>query len=1013
MKNFGRNFALIGILTLVGLLAIWPPDEKLKLGIDLSGGTILVYQAKDDASGKEVNMDDLISALKRRVNPEGVLDIPIRKVGSNRVEIILPEANPEEVDEVKRRITQVGSMEFRILADRRDPTDQSAIDRALRERSSTTDRAPRGYRWASLGETIQRQKPESGKRGLANWVRLEGDRLIDPIQSWTRDKYVGARLQIVQNDADGKPARSYTFPVLSNDSNSLLVDPARAEVFEAGKVVTTNLGGTLAAKVKTVDSYALVLNPSRIEGENLAIREVDRGTGITEREVLYKDDRYDVTGEYLANVYPTQDERVQPAVGFVFNARGANKFRKLTREHAPREDGNFLYHLAILLDDVVMSAPVIRQEIGEQGIIENMQPKQVDELINILRAGSLPASIDPIPLQEEKIGPTLGKDTIQKGVRAIFFSMLAVPLFMIAYYRFAGVVAVIAFILNMILLIGSMAFTGSSFTLPGLAGLSLTIGMAVDANVLIFERMREEAERGANLGTQIRNGFSRAWTTILDSNVTTMLSGMVLWWIGTEEIKGFALTLIIGLIWNLFTAVYVSRVIFEFAYQKGWIKRLSMGRIKGLGHTNINFVGPRLYFQLGSLAVILVGLAVFAAQKGNNFNIDFTGGTLVTIQLDPADPAISGLNESQRSSFVREQATEAKLPDVSIESLNVEGENRGTRFNVRTTLTDSDAVQRQIRQQFGPALARLTVEVTKSEAIPEPPKDDEAGAAVAQRFSGGRAYTLTFNRSVKVEPVRAALSRIFREMKIPSPDSKFEVEEVKPSDEETAAKPQLVVRTSLSETQMDAALADLSRELPNDPNLLFERLEKFGAAVARDTQTLAIIAIVASWLVMIGYLWLRFKSVSYGLAAVIALVHDVLITLGAVAISPYKIDLPMVAAFLTLIGFSVNDTIVIFDRIREIKGKSPVLTEGIVNAAINQTLSRTILTSLTAWLVVVILYVFGGEGLHGFSFCLVVGFVTGTYSTIYIASPVLVDWAKWGEKKTKGQAKPEAVGSRS
>ncbi|HEU5117572.1 MAG TPA: hypothetical protein VFT74_13085, partial [Isosphaeraceae bacterium] len=175
MKNFGRNFALIGIVTLVGLLAIWPPDEKLKLGIDLSGGTILVYQAKDDASGQEINMDDLISALKRRVNPEGVLDIPIRKVGSNRVEIILPEANAEEVDEVKRRITQVGSMEFRILADRRDPTDQSAIARALRERSSTNDRAPRGYRWASLGETIQRQKPESGKRGLENWVRLEGD----------------------------------------------------------------------------------------------------------------------------------------------------------------------------------------------------------------------------------------------------------------------------------------------------------------------------------------------------------------------------------------------------------------------------------------------------------------------------------------------------------------------------------------------------------------------------------------------------------------------------------------------------------------------------------------------------------------------------------------------------------------------------------------------------------------------------------------------------------------------
>lgn len=1014
MKNFGRKFALIGILTLVGLLAIWPPGEKLKLGIDLSGGTILVYQAKDDESGKEIDMDDLISALKRRVNPEGVLDIPIRKVGSNRVEIILPEADAEEVDEVKRRITQVGSMEFRILADRRDPTDQSAISRALRDRGGTSERAPRGYRWASLGETIQRQKPEAGKKGLENWVSFEGDRLIDPIQSWPRDKYVGARLQIVQNDADGKPVRSYTFPVLSNDSHTLLVDPARAEVFDGGRVVPKDLGGTLAAKIKSADAYTLVLNPSRIEGENLAIREVDRGTGITEREVLYKDDRYDVTGEYLANVYPTQDERVQPAVGFVFNARGANKFRKLTREHSPREDGNFLYHLAILLDDVVMSAPVIRQEIGEQGIIENMQPKQVDELINILRAGSLPASIDPIPLQEEKIGPTLGKDTIQKGVRAIFFSMLAVPVFMIAYYRFAGVVAVIALVLNMILLIGSMAFTGSSFTLPGLAGLALTIGMAVDANVLIFERMREEGERGANLGTQIRNGFSRAWSTILDSNVTTMLSGVVLWTIGTEEIKGFALTLIIGLIWNLFTAVYVSRVIFEFAYQKGWIKRLTMTRIKGLTHTNINFVGPRHYFQLISLAVIIVGLAVFASQKGDNFNIDFTGGTLVTIQLDPADAKVSGLNESQRSSFVRRQAIEAKLPDVSIESLNVEGENRGTRFNVRTTETDSDDVQRKIRQQFGDALARLKVKVSKPVAIPEPPKDEEAGAALAKRFAGGREYILTFNRAVDVEPVRAALSRIFREMKVPSPDSRFEVEPVKaPTEAENETKPQLIVRTTLLETQTDAALADLARELPDDPNLLFERLEKFGAAVAKDTQTLAVMAIVASWAVMIGYLWLRFKSATYGLAAVLALVHDVLVTLGAVAISPYKIDLPMVAAFLTLIGFSVNDTIVIFDRIREIKGKSPKLTGEIVNAAINQTLSRTILTTVTAWLVVMIFYLFGGEGLQGFSFCLVVGFVTGTYSTVYIASTVLVDWADWGEKKNQGQSKPETVGSRS
>lgn len=1012
MKNFGRKFALIGFLVLVGLLSLWPPSEKLKLGIDLSGGTILVYQAKEEP-GKDIKMDELTAALKRRVNPEGVLDIPIRQVGSNRVEIILPEADAEEVEEVKRRITQVGSMEFRILADRRDPTDQSAIARALRDRNSTSERAPRGYRWASLGETVQRQKPEKGEKGLESWVQLEGNRLTDPIQSWPRDKYVGAQLQVVQNGSDGKPGRTYSFPVLSNDINSLLVDPNRAEVFdERGRMVASPLGTTLERKLKAVDAYTLVLNPSKIDGENLAIREVDRGNGITEREVLYKDDRYDVTGEYLANVYPTQDERVQPAVGFVFNARGANKFRKLTREHAPREDGNFLYHLAIILDDVVMSAPVIRQEIGEQGIIENMQPKQVDELINILRAGSLPASIDPVPLQEEKIGPTLGRDTIEKGVRAITVAMLVVPLFMVVYYRFAGVVAVIALVMNMLLLVGSMALTGSSFTLPGLAGLALTIGMAVDANVLIFERMREEAERGANLGTQIRNGFSRAWTTILDSNLTTILSGVVLWGIGTEEIKGFALTLIIGLIWNLLTAVYVSRVIFEFAYQKGWIKRLTM--MKVLGKTEINFVGPRRYFQIGSLVVIIIGLAFFAVRSENNFNIDFTGGTLVTIQLDPSNPRVSGLDEGERSAFVREQATAAKLPDVSVESLNVEGENAGTRFNIRTTETDANDVQLKVRKQFGPSLARLEVEVSKAQEIPEPSKGEDAGSSAAQRFAGGRSYTLTFNRPVQVEPVRADLSRIFRDMKVPSPDGKFDIEEVQAPEDDASAKPQLIVRTSLDANKADAALAELARQLPQDPNLLFDRLSNFGAAVARDMQTLAMIAIVASWAAMIAYLWLRFKSVGYGLAAVIALVHDVLFSLGAVALSPYKIDLPMVAAFLTLIGFSVNDTIVIFDRIREIKGRSPLLTPGIVNAAVNQTLSRTILTSLTAWLVVVILYLFGGEGLQGFSFCLVVGFLAGSYSTIYIASPILIDWSHWEDRdKAQSKSKTAEVGSRS
>ena len=290
-------------------------------------------------------------------------------------------------------------------------------------------------------------------------------------------------------------------------------------------------------------------------------------------------------------------------------------------------------------------------------------------------------------MQEENIGPTLGEDTIAKGVLAIAISMFVVPIFMVVYYRFAGAVAVVALILNMILLVGSMAFFQASITLPGLAGLALTIGMAVDANVLVFERMREEGERGASMAQQIRNGFNRAWATIFDSHVTIVLSGIVLYFIGTEEVKGFALTLVIGMVWNLFTAVYVSRVIFDYCNDRGWLKKLTM--MKMLDKTNIDFIGPRHICMAVSLIVIVLGLVACVQRRHNIFNIDFTGGTLVTIRLNEHDPQVkSPLNESQRASFVRHKARE--LPDVTVESLKVGTDKTLNRFNIRTTEQDPE-----------------------------------------------------------------------------------------------------------------------------------------------------------------------------------------------------------------------------------------------------------------------------------------------------------------------------------
>ena len=388
------------------------------------------------------------------------------------------------------------------------------------------------------------------------------------------------------------------------------------------------------------------------------------------------------------------DDRLQPAVRFEFDSRGASRFGKLTREHKPEEGGAFRYQLAILLDKLVMSAPAINSEIRDSGIIEGgpqgFKAKEVEHLIQVLRAGSLPASLNPNPLQEEKVGPTLGEDTIAKGVCAIWVSLLVVPIFMIIYYRFAGIVAVLALLVNMILLIGSMSFIQATFSLPGLAGLALTIGMAVDANVLVFERMREEKERGASLAQQIRNGFNRAWVTILDSHVTNFLAALVLYMVGTEEVKGFALTMIIGMAWNLFTAVFMSRVIFEYWFSRGWLKQVTM--LKLMDKTNIDFIGPRYYCMAGSVILIVLGLIATAVRGQSMFNIDFTGGTLVTIRLNEDDATVKPLTESQRAQLVRDKAS--VLPDVTVESLRVSEDKNLARFNIRTTEVDQDKVKR-------------------------------------------------------------------------------------------------------------------------------------------------------------------------------------------------------------------------------------------------------------------------------------------------------------------------------
>ncbi|MDX2039272.1 MAG: protein translocase subunit SecD [Isosphaeraceae bacterium] len=1018
MNKFTTKFLWIIGSAVVGFLAIWPPSEKLKTGIDLSGGTILVYEVKQEANSAAVDMDELIQALKRRINPEGVLDIPIRRLGPNRLEIILPKASAEEVEEVKKKMTNQGSLEFRILATRHGKREGSdalrAIDRALAKDGLINP--PPKLKWWRLGETISGSAPVVG-----------GDRksITDPNKRWAKNAMTGRMLTVVGKTAAGTD-QTFNTKIESSNEGTLKFD--KPLPFE------------------TATSYRIDYNPSEIvdadpsRPESPIIREETIAPGHTVKYILCEVDRNDVTGQYLSRVFPTQDEQFRPAVGFRFNRVGARKFGTLTGTHLPEDDG-FKYRLAIVLDGVIQSAPTLNAKITDSGIIQfgstGNTAEEVNTLIAILQSGKLPATLNPEPLQEESIGPTLGEDTIAKGLRAIYVSMFVVPVFMLVYYRFAGLVAIVALLLNMLLLVGSMAIIKASFTLPGLAGLALTIGMAVDANVLIFERMREEQERGAGLAQQIRNGFSRAWVTIFDANVTTILSGFVLYFVGTDEVKGFALTLIIGLIWNLFTAVYVSRVIFDFWLHKGWLKPIKMLRF--MNKTNIDFISVRKACMLGSAIVVAAGIGAVVLRGQTMFNIDFTGGTLVTIRLNESASEVQQLSPSQRAGFVRQRAS--ALPDVTVESLSVGGSQAGARYNIRTTIQNRDQVRDQLVAAFGDALQRVNMSVGEPKPIAAAPAAAPADAAKkdatsvpttdpANRFAGGRSYELAFNLPQSATAIASLFRNSLSEAGIANPDLRFEVVNPLAVEGTTTVRDSttLTLQTNLEPDVAKVQLAKLAELAKQNTNLMFERSETFGSTVAGETQTKAIVATIASWVIIAAYLWFRFKSITFGLAAIIAVIHDVLITLGAVAatywiaqipvvgpallLDQFKIDLSMIAAFLTLIGFSVNDTIVIFDRIREIRGKSTNLTAQMINDAVNQTLSRTILTSLTAWLVVIILYIFGGEGLHGFAFCLVVGFLSGTYSTIYIASPILIDWmggkpapaTTSGGKKTAAQA---------
>mgnify|MGYP002623269737 FL=1 len=892
--------------------------DALDWGIDLAGGTNMVFvvdHEKAAALEKTVDsesMDKLVGAVARRVNPGGNKEVVVRRVGQDRIEVIVPGADPDKVAQIKKEITQLGSLEFGLLANNIEHPALIASAQALPD---------------DVNELTQ------DGAVVAMWRRVG----INP--KTEQPKPVGREYGVVTRTVTGDDGEPY-------EQFLVVVDP----------------------------------NPQRR-----------------------------ITGQLLKRAYPEVGSSGAPVVGFEFNTRGGYLFQRLTARHLPREASGHFSRLAILLNGEIHSAPRINDMIGAVGVIEgDFDPQELEELTNVLNAGALEIPLEEDPINEFTISPTLGIEVQQHGLNAIMWALGAVVVVTLGYYLVAGFVADVCLAVNMLLLMGSMALIDGTFTLPGLAGVALAVGMAVDANVLIFERIREEQEKGSSLRMSIQNGFGKALSAIVDSNVTTLITAVVLYVLGSEQVKGFAVTLFIGLVWNMFCAIFLARLIFDICERKKWLTSLKMmSLVKGGG---IDFIGKRRIAFAASVIVIVSGLAALASRGVDNLDIDFRGGAMVTFRFEEPQPTVDDVRGALEEEFG---------PAITLERLEVE-ETPGAAPSILFTLRTVDDEEEEVGKRIANAFAKtpydqfelvqqhLTIGAIEpiAEAQPDETEEgtEEAAAAPTDPYAGGSRVQLTTSLPVAVSTL---LGEVETELKaVGSFDDPGSLLALTPLDESADVKTTeflLKTRSAIDPTMLETALTSIATKMESEP--AFEQKTTFDASVASDTKTDALVAIVLSNLAIVFYLWFRFQKVTFGLAAVVAVVHDITIVLGMVALGAYlsgtgigqllalqdfKIDLSIVAAFLTIIGYSLNDTIVVFDRIREVRGRNPNLTGEMVNTSLNQTLARTVLTSSTTLLVLLILYILGGEGVHGFSYCMLLGIMVGTYSSIFVASPVLV-----------------------
>jgi SecD/SecF fusion protein len=869
-------------------------EGTIKLGLDLQGGMYLSYMVKSTPGLDEQDaIDQALEVIRNRINEFGVSEPSITRQGEDRIVIQLP--GVRDPARARAIVERQALLEFKLVAypTEEHPTTASVpvlrtIDNLITSESGDIVPAPLDSLMEIPSDSLETeiaQISETAPDSIGQSVAPEGFSLPQPEEISSNQE--SQEVTLPERDKPGSLASMIEIATENIARSTVSISPGDWLVYDGERMDRLSDIINRADVDSILKEANLVFKFGRLEetvdGSFRALyllpRDMTRGW---ERNTDQVNEDYFLTGASLTDVRirmgSAQSLTNNPYLIVEFDSQGRDHWEQITGNNVGKR-------VAIVLDGTVYSAATIRERISGSGtrLSGGFTTEEARDLRLVLKAGSLPAELEIA--EEQTIGPSLGQQSINRGMIAGIVATLLIAAFIIFYYGTGGIVAIMALIFDMLIIMGILCFPGplaqfgikglnATLTLPGIAGIILTIGMAVDASVLIYERIREEKRSGKGIRAAVKAGYSRAFVTILDANITTLITALVLYKFGTGPIKGFAVTLSIGILASMFCSLVFSRAFIEFLLKNKKRTDLSFGKWSILGKKHFSFVEMRKKTYIISAVVLLIGAGAYFINGGLNLDIDFTGG-LETNVVSNTDIGTDDL---------KNLLTDSGLQDVQIQKLMDYKGDGAAAFVIRTSETDKDVV-----------------------------------------------YTaLEINGCVPME---------------------YE---------------------------------------PGDEDLSF--IKQIGPRVGEELKSKALNAIFMAMIFIVLYVWYRFQF-KWGVAAVVALAHDTLITIGLLALIRLDISLTIIAAILTIVGYSINDTIVVFDRIREDrrlrKGKNLAET---VNISINEVLSRTVITSMTTFMAAFILFLISGGVLSQFSMTLMIGIIVGTYSSIFIASPILVDW---------------------